>query len=79
MITPITMYCANCDSCNRQREDGHNGYMAMIDISQLKEELYNSEWKEDDAIPGTYYCPDCYTINDNDEIVFKIDNNEKNN
>lgn len=70
------MYCANCDGCNRQWEHPHEGWIAVPDMGNMEEDLDNSEWKENDIAPGTWYCPDCYVIDDNDVITFKTGDDE---
>jgi rubredoxin len=68
MITPIEMYCADCNICKKQFETGE-GYMSLTEKSHLYESLTDSDWYVDG---DNAYCPDCHYINDDDHLVLKI-------
>lgn len=70
MITSITMFCANCDGCSKGWE--YEGLdVVSLPYEVVKDSLLDSSWKHNDEVPGTWYCPDCYSIDDNDVIIFK--------
>lgn len=59
-----------CDSCGKHYEDG-NGmvcYLGDTDGSGIEQEALNSEWE---SLGDKHYCPDCYFIDENDNIVTK--------
>lgn len=59
-----------CDSCGKHYEDG-NGmvcYLGDTDGSGIEQEALNSEWE---SLGDKHYCPDCYSIDENDNIVTK--------
>lgn len=68
MIYPITMYGCNCDGCGKVWDNG-DSLQAYSDKDLTAEGVSDSEWHicED----GKTYCPGCYTIDDNDNLVFK--------
>lgn len=70
MIYPITMYAAKCDGCGKDvRLMGE--YAALVDKESVREDLMNSEYHEDG---DKHYCPDCWTYDDNDNVIFKQQN-----
>lgn len=60
-------YSLECDGCKNGFEN-NSGFTIFIDEQCMLEDAYNSDWTEKD---GKHYCDNCYTINDDDEIIFK--------
>jgi hypothetical protein len=67
MIQPITMYEAECDNCGEQYVT-YDGICAYHEAEQMKERLMEAEWHTDG---DKHYCPECWSLNDNDEVVIK--------
>jgi hypothetical protein len=71
MIQETTCYKAYCDGCNeRLCDEGREGFTLFGDMSQLEMAIDSEEWHRD-YDSGKCYCPDCHSINDNDELVLK--------
>jgi hypothetical protein len=69
MIHTVTMYGATCDNCN-QSYDGDGGYNAFWnDRGYMKKIIKESDWHVTDN--GKTYCPDCYTVDDDDNLLIK--------
>ena len=64
MIKPETFYMVICDNCDTPLID--DTICAWSDERGAKETATNSEWHFADG--GKCYCPNCYAINDNDEV-----------
>ena len=75
MIKPVTMYSCFCDNCGTRWEDHHNGYVAMTDEVSIKDNVQEEEeWYSDN---DKDYCPDCWTMNEDDKLI--IDESRKQN
>lgn len=75
MIYPVTMYAAKCDGCGKDvRLMGE--YAAMVDELSVQEDLMNSGYhtKYISERKNEHYCPDCWTYDDNDNVIFKQQN-----
>ena len=69
------MYTVECDNCKSVRGEGCE-YSCWNDENYAVEEATDNEWIEDN---GKHYCPDCYTLDSDDNIVLKInDENQRN-
>jgi hypothetical protein len=73
MIHPVEMYAAECDVCKNDFET-YEGWSALTCQDRLEDSLNDSGWHIDGI---KCYCPDCHTINDEDQVVFKVIDNEK--
>lgn len=61
-------YGIQCDVCGKLFTNEHSGFSLFVDKNQVKEEAQDYDWfieKEE------CYCPDCYEIDDNDNIKIK--------
>lgn len=54
-----------CDCCGEKLES-HDGFVCFIG-ADIWDEIEH-DWIEQD---GKHYCPDCYTIDDDDNIIIK--------
>lgn len=59
-------YNIQCDRCGKLA----NEELWRNDVGFAKEDADESEFIE---VEGKHYCPDCYTIDDEDNIVIKED------
>lgn len=76
MIQKIEMYTVKCDNCGKLFADEQSGFVAWNEPSGAWENANDSEWLRDGV--SHHYCPDCYSYNDEDEIVIKkIESNER--
>lgn len=65
MIKERTMYTVICDNC--KYDIGSNSeYSCWNDNSYARENAMESEWLEQD---DKHYCPDCFTHDENDNII----------
>jgi hypothetical protein len=75
MIEQIQSFCAVCDNCNKDYEHHHEGWTIFNDKSRLMECMSDSGWAigahYEGAPKDKVYCPDCFTVNDNDEFIIK--------
>ena len=62
------MYGVQCDRCKAVYEN-YNRFVAFPDKDTAIEEAENSCWRITDD--GKCYCPDCYTKDDNDNVIIK--------
>lgn len=70
MIYEVKMFSAKCDNCDKEYMEAHNGWSAMSDESGLVELMSNDDWHvHDDG--NKHYCSDCYTIDDEDNLIIK--------
>lgn len=67
-IQETIYYTAICDVCKEAWYNDHHGWSAMNDESGLKEMLSNDEWHLKD---GKTYCPSCFEIDDEDNLIIK--------
>lgn len=65
MITTEKLYGIQCDICGTYYVDEHNGIGFWLEIPYAEESAMNKGWYCDDK----HYCPNCHTINDDDELV----------
>ena len=66
MIKAEVLYTVQCDRCREILEDGEFQYWVGADMAV--DRAKDSEW----LIKGNkHYCPECYTLNDDDEEEIK--------
>ena len=70
MKVKVEAYKIGCDCCGGIfcDSDGYVCFDGDVDGSVIRNEADSSGWME---IGDKHYCPNCYEINDNDEIVTK--------
>ena len=73
MIKEITMFTVICDNCGADSNDG-NEYSCYGDSGYAHECAMDSNWiSEGDKD----YCPDCFTYDDDDNLVINEDRKKK--
>lgn len=70
MKVKVESYKIVCDCCGDSFHDGNDFvcFCEDADGSLICSEVESSDWM---VVGDKHYCPDCYEINDNDEIVTK--------
>ena len=67
MIIEVKMYSVECDNCKTVGVK-NSDFAGWNEKSATWEEAMNANWiKHEDKI----YCPDCYSIDDDDNITIK--------
>ena len=66
-VKEVTMYTIECDNCNSSLGD-RSDYCAWTDEITAYDEADRQEWHFGD---GKDYCPDCYTYDDDDNLIIK--------
>lgn len=66
MINELKMFGCTCDNCGKQWVD-YNGIMAFAEELTIRDNITDDEWYKTDE--GQTYCPDCFDIDDNDELT----------
>ena len=67
MIKQVTMYYVECDNCHVSCFEGTE-YSCTVDEVSAKEVASDSDWIIHE---GKDYCQECYSYNDEDELIFK--------
>ena len=75
MIHEVTMYAATCDNCGEDWEDGCQGYSCMNCEQSLMDEM--DDWHIEDEEDGKTYCPQCFFLKDNGELVINSERTKK--
>ena len=72
MIKEIKVYTAICDGCGFDVFRGQE-HIGLNDIGFVEDTVLDSEWIIDEETdkPAKHYCPNCWTVDDNGEIVVK--------
>ena len=72
MIKETTLYTAICDRCEKELR------VPATSESELTMQVHAHRWHDTGQL---HFCPDCYTIDENDEIKLKpikpIDNEQQ--
>jgi hypothetical protein len=63
----------SCDNCKKDFEEYHNGFSIFVDENSAHEHAANDNWYLDG---DKHYCPDCYTLDDDDKLILKPIDNE---
>lgn len=72
MIQEIKMFGCFCDNCGDQWDDDETGYCAFTDAFSMKDHLVDdTHWHTLSGTPDRHYCPECFTIDDNDNLIIK--------
>jgi len=66
MYNEVKCISITCDNCGADFIDDHTGFSIFVDEISANDNVDNTEWCCED---GKHYCPECHTINDNDELV----------
>lgn len=68
MIKEVKAYSLFCDNCSELFMGHSSGYSMWVDNSQGREEAEDEGWIEHEC---KHYCPNCYSINSDDNVVIK--------
>lgn len=67
MVKQVTMFTIICDNCGRDVNEGQE-YSCWNDKGYAEDIAMEADWiKEDDK----HFCPDCYTYDDDDNLIIK--------
>lgn len=67
MILEETFFAVKCDNCGKVNEN-YDGISFWASKECALELSVGEDWEE---IEGKHYCPDCFEVNDEDEIIIK--------
>jgi len=67
MIEKIDCVTLSCDNCKKVYEN-YNGFTVFLDTNTAMEEAQDDDWYRDE---DKHYCPDCYTLDDDDNLILK--------
>ena len=70
MIKEITVYTIICDNCGKD-VNKDSGYSGWDDKDYVLDVARESDWHTEE---DSQYCPDCFTYDDDDNIVIKTEN-----
>lgn len=68
MIKEVTAFSLICDNCNRLFMSSFEEFTLWVTKSDAVEASINDDWIEH---KDKHYCPNCYELDDNDNIVIK--------
>lgn len=71
MIKEEAYHVCVCDNCKVQYHCENSGICAMHFGSDIRDMASNDEWHNEDEKD---YCPNCYTIDDEDKLIIKTEN-----
>lgn len=66
MYNEVECIMVSCDNCKETYRDDNSGFSIFLDKGTANEYACNDEWYE---VDGKHYCPECHTINDEDELT----------
>lgn len=80
MIKPTEMFICTCDNCGCGYGNEDYDYLVMPDEQSMKEQLGDDgNWytiQAQGGEPTKHYCPDCFLIDGNDNLIIKPVNQE---
>ena len=68
MIKEVKSYAMFCDNCNELYSEPCSDYTMWVDENGARESSAEEGWIEHN---GKHYCPDCYELDDDDNIIIK--------
>lgn len=68
-------YGIQCDVCEKVYMNEHSGFSLWSDESSVKEEAQEDHWLIEN---GKCYCPDCFEIDEDDNVTIKEKVNNSN-
>jgi len=72
MIYEQKCFSCKCDGCGESFCDNEReGFTLFSDDGQLTNAMEDYGWYLSHDETNKHYCPDCHTINDEDELVLK--------
>lgn len=69
MYQKIECVCLVCDNCGETYLDGDTGFSIFVDEDAVHEAADIDGWYLNDTGDGKYYCPDCHSIDDEDNLI----------
>lgn len=68
MIKEVKSYCLRCDNCDKMYIENCNNYCIWLEENIAIENAMDEDWIEHE---GKHYCPSCYEVDDNDNVIIK--------
>lgn len=68
MIHEEKCYCVTCDNCGKTYEDVNTGFTLWVDNSEANENVQDNDWYKDG---DKHYCPNCHTVDEDDNLIIK--------
>ena len=68
MIKEVTTFSLICDNCNRLFMSSFEEFTLWVTESDAVEASIDDDWTK---CNGKHYCPNCYELDDDDNIVIK--------
>jgi len=69
MYNKVECTCITCDNCGETYLDEQTGFSIYNDENDANQAADSDGWHSEDS---KHYCPECHTINDNDELVIDM-------
>lgn len=63
------MFGVECDNCKQDYNEDSTGFCAWTDHGLAQESADKDGWHSTED--GKHYCPKCFTIDDNDNLILK--------
>jgi len=70
MIHKIEMFGCTCDNCGKQWEN-YDGIVCWSEEEHVSDSIDSDGWHKADD--GKTYCDDCYYVDDDDNIIIKVE------
>ena len=73
MIHKIECETLSCDNCGRDYES-YEGFTIFLEGAIQRandDEWLNGDFQENRDLHGKHYCPNCYSIDDDDNVTIK--------
>ena len=68
MIKEVKMFTIICDNCKIDANEDSE-FSCYNERQYMEDVAKESNWIENE---GNHYCPDCYSFDDNDELVINL-------
>lgn len=65
MYNKVECVRLTCDNCGAEYQDDDTGFTIFLTENDAREWAENDGW----SLRNKHYCPDCFTIDDNDELI----------
>lgn len=69
MIQKVEMFTVKCDNCGKLFEDEYQGFCAWNCENGAWDNASDWDWHKEDL--DTHYCPDCYSFDDEGNLIIK--------
>lgn len=71
MYNKVECIVITCDNCDETYTDEHSGFSIYSDENAANDACQNDDWESSEK--GKHYCPLCYKINDEDELIINAE------